>query len=334
VNSENGEAWVGANGQKDTTMRKLQEGDRVALSLNIDENFFEVALNDDEFCYRWKVNSENFMDFRFGCTFANDHCVAIVEDSTHSPPVSCSWISSEHYLMIRKAVRYMNDLYNSKLIMSEYYEKLADIFEIESGMSKEDIIDFYWQIIDIINGRTLTLSILKDDVLLHLGLNLQAFCGLICWAQCNNCLIEKHRNEKLALHHILTHGDDSSFVAATIHYEQQKEANSREYKAAIAYMQVFSNDADEWYMYNNQLDDPIVPKHYPKCRCLPRCYKKCIRPIVQKDKHKKPTKGQLANAPAVVDAINDNMAITIAAMFDESIEFEDPSVRSSPEGPN
>ena len=282
MSSEYEEAWVGANRHKDASMRKLREGDRVTLSVSIEENFFEVALNDNEFRYRWEINIKDFMKLRFGCTIANNHCVTIVEDSAYSPPTPCSWISKEHVIMIQKAIRHMNDLHNSKLILSEYYKKLASSFEAESGMSKEDIVDFYMQVAGIINERPFELTTLKNDVLLPFGLNLEAFCGLICWTKCNKCLIEKSMGEKLALHHLLVNGDDSPFVAASIHHEQHKQGKSSEYKAAIAYMHVFSNDMDEWYIYNSQLEDPIVPRHSPRCRCLPRCYKECIRPVVQR----------------------------------------------------
>lgn len=286
--NENDHAWVGGNRDQDTTFRKFQEGDRIMLSLNVDQQLFEISVNDGEFRYEWEVPCDHYENFRFGCTFANDHSVTIVETDICPGGHDC-WINSEQLSMVQTAVRSFRDLYNdgTSLRKSEYYRRLGESYEIKSKTSKENILKFYMQIEDAMDGKPFTFYSLKDIVFVQFELNLEDFFGLMSWMQCNKDVADEYINEKLALEHLSLHGEGSAFVAASIHYEQRKDERSKDYKAAVAYMKLFRDDINQWYDYNNELEDPIIPKHSGGCRCLPRCYKGCVnRPSKQKGQNK------------------------------------------------
>jgi len=308
--SNSGEAWVGANGNRHALMRSLQAGDRVALSLSA-EGAFEVTLNDGEFHYEWTVEVEDVQRFRFGCTFANDHRVSIVDDDISPESVSHSWINSEQVNMIQQAVKGMSEVYCSKLLISDYCKNVAESFEAEVPLGEEDLINFCSQVDEALDGKPFTFHALTKKILAPFGLNLDVFHGLICWMRCNESLFDT----RLSLEHIAMHGDNSAFLAAKIHYEAQNEGYSKgkEYKAAMAYLRVFSEEVDAWYVYNDELDDPILPKHNKRCKCLPRCYKKCAHPT-QKRAHRTPSE----------EALEDDLLMFFPTLFSEELNLETP----------
>jgi len=97
----------------------------------------------------------------------------------------------------------------------------------------------------------------------------------VCWARVNWRLIDSQKEELRAYTFLEKHGDNAAFVAATRLHELQssdnaKTDNSEEVLELRAYASAFQNDLDEWYKYNDKLEEGLVPKSALGCLCIPR----------------------------------------------------------------
>jgi len=102
-----------------------------------------------------------------------------------------------------------------------------------------------------------------------------------CWIKRYHAELEKEKNYRLALSFMEQHGDSAPFIACL---NIATSSSEKEKRAAMCFMQVFPDDCEAWYLYNEDCPDPLV-KTDKKCRCLPRHAQDC--PVAKKQEKEK-----------------------------------------------
>jgi len=233
----------------------------------------------------------------------------------------------------------------------EFYRNLAMDYERKSGMNKNEILEFFYEVDRAVDGKFYSLHNMHEKIFLAFNLTLRDFCGLMCWVRVNKSFIDAIWGERMAMEHCETFGEDAAFVAACICHENRSSSNeSKEVMAAKAYMKIFSEECNSWYAYNDSMDDPIVPKSIERCGCLPRCYKKCVCPMktvsqIVKQQPKKETRDNrrstrhvntTSGAAVYADTSSENDMITIDSLIygpeneSESIPGSEPDLQPEP----
>jgi len=281
------QVFVGHNRDQDGSCRKFEQGDRVTLIFNSTMETFTFSLNDGEYVHEWAIPCaehdvpENA--FQFGATFANDHQITIVEETATAQSPSTS-MNVEELRALRQTIRCMSNLQNTDGLCNsdipEFYGNLGAEYECKSGKDKHEILSLYESVESAMEGKATTLQTVLEKVMRPFDMTLEKYVGLICWVKLNDAFIESCRGELLALWHLEIHQENGPFAAASTIQQGKKSSGreSKEMKAAKAFMKMFSDDCHEWYDYNDSLSDPIIPKSAERCRCLPRHVSKCPCP--------------------------------------------------------
>jgi hypothetical protein len=134
-------AWVGFSGEKISECRKFKEGDKISLSVNLDQSTFIFDLNYGEYIHKFNIPSESPDAYYFGATLANDHKIGIIESS----------ISADHSESLGPNVQILMDpvqrmkalmkLFSSKrgidiLLPNDSSDSLATIMKLKMSEDK------------------------------------------------------------------------------------------------------------------------------------------------------------------------------------------------------
>lgn len=272
--------FVGFNGNKVSECRKLVPGDIITLTVDLDRGSFNVDLNNGEYVHEFEVpSSESFESYYFGSTFANDHKIGILQGMDVISNPDCK-VSSDQYTMVKSSVKALDDLVRNRAAsVPIFFRQLTEEWE-RSVVEPRDRFIAYQELENLIpRDKTLSLKTLCDIPSLS-EMSWKYLFSVMSWGALNVDAYEEYTREGLAMNHIGNHGDAAAFMAAEICHQAQtdkKVETSKNCKEARAYMIYFSEDMHAWYDYNNGLEDPIIPKSVPNCRCLPR-HSRCACP--------------------------------------------------------
>lgn len=306
----------GSNGHAEQHCRKLQEGDILRCTVDLNECFVEIDINNKECSHRFDLpatDCENFDDLMFAMTFANDHKATVISKT----PFIYSGIealNNQHSLMhqsFRKHLRRMivsdpnieitDEMRRNSMIWISYIDSIKKIGNEADGSGNQDTIlmGSFTMIEPFINMIIQNYSNYDNsDDSGKIGKVIptwQLVYQAACWRIVNKDIIDHELKLELAKLFFMQHQESSAFMAATILSNQsnslgRRGATDREcnrinfddksIKEAKAFMQIYSEEMNAWYEYNNSLDDPLLDtRHMAKrCKCVPRCYDQCKNP--------------------------------------------------------
>eukprot|EP01039_Chlorochromonas_danica_P008496 gene8496-9364_t len=288
--SSNSYTIVAAHGTEVASFRKLRAGDILCAQIDTIEGYCEVSVNDTEFCYRFEgLPPGTRDDYWFAMSFANDHRVSIIAEpsttksrTTEGFAVGAGELNHDHTVMFCNFKRLVKKILadpeelngrenngfprlmtsgqawlercgNDEKVAIEQFAVLQPCIEALLNMRKDSF------------GNS-ALDDISFDILLH----------AVSWYRLNRDMLRETLKVEMAMNFQMIHGDDAPFIAAInlMEYHTHK-VDKEEQQAALAYMQLFSDDMQDWYDYDARNREPVIEGVAKGCRCLPRHFKTC-----------------------------------------------------------
>lgn len=297
--STSSHTMISASGHEVAQFRKLQVGDVMTAVVDTNEGWLEVSVNEGELNHRFVLPNGGMSEYVFAMTFANDHRVTILHDGifpqTSSAasvklPNNVGQLNRDHSFMLNSFKKHI------KLILTESSNDDASFAEVPNSPL---ITDGSAWLASCENSRALARdkceSLLPHiEFLLNLRregttqgqceVALKDFTGpqlleLVSWYRHNRDQIRQDMRGEMAMNYSLIHGDSAPFLAAmTAAQAKTSGATSvekTELQAAVAYMQYFAEEMQEWYDLDATSREPLVENVAKSCRCLPRHFRTC-----------------------------------------------------------
>lgn len=274
-------------GQTVGQCRKLTEGDILHGIVDITEGWFEIHLN-DELVHKFDIPTDNFTDYLFAMTFANDHKATIVHsvDKTTTPTGTLNSDHSEMYQSVKRIARKLiSGCDFSSIDDMHLFQRYSENWENLCGSKSEclDKMRLFDPIVDTVLQKSNTSGDAGDSRNYPISPTWDNVFSSICWRYLNKEEIEREESLSLATTFLSDNKESAAFVAAALFSTNRLDPHCSEMKRAKAFMSIYKDEMNEWYCYNANLKEPLLGlEHVPKgCMCLPRHLHHCPRASVQ-----------------------------------------------------
>jgi len=287
---------IAASGTEIAHYRKLRVGDILTCTIDTDEGWCDVSINDQESLTRFTIPPGSADQYVFAMTFANDHRVSIISEqsairnnlhSTDQAGAMGSELNRDHTMMLNNFKKHL------KLILTEADE----INMVEAPTSALMTDGSKWQKMcgGTMSVANQTFDVLHPHIERLLGINRdkgdkgnseEALKNISCntvleavsWFRLNRDRIRQEMKGDTAFLYSMTHGDSAPFLAAmalATSMTNPSGVDRGELQQAIAYMQFFGEEMQQWYELDAMSSEPLIEGVVKTCKCVPRHIRTC-----------------------------------------------------------